>query len=321
MGFISNILSYSPSVFLVFNKNGVVKNLANTSIKHEAVGGIKPQPVSKTITPSAGGFGGGLFFDVDNGRTKEGSCAYRIRYEAATKDLIQPKQAITVLMTCTKPKKVMAGSLVSCTEFGGWNIEMLSDGRLIAYVRIDGQYRTATTSSPVNMDADFNMLVLTYDGKITALYNHGQVIAISSASSNAEISYNTAPVNLMISAEVDNLDGYSSMMGLAVEHMALIPNVALSAEIISDIYDEAVSVRGFSGTLLHDDGTAGSVVRVRSWSGDAATKKETDGATLDVAVDAETGFWSVDAPQGNYELVMVGKEGYEPIAHGPMQPL
>lgn len=320
MSFSSNILSYSPSILLSFNKDGRVDNLVPSDIVHEFLG-APPLPVLDVITPSSGDFGGGLLFDSDPINSISGSSAYRIRYTAAHKAQLRPEKKITVILCCNKPKYQRYAGLISCTQSGGWNVEINTpDIPLTAIVRANNGYLKAEAPPSFVFDDNSNLIVMTYDGQVLTLYNNGEIVAQADGGLVADIQYSNSIVHITIGAEPGTSESYNGFPGLGVEYAAIVPNLAITSTQVQTLYDDFSTSYQISGRLIEEDGTAGKVVRVSSWYSDTATKKETNDKTINITPSVADGSWVAKVPDGTYQVVMIGAANSAPIVHGPIKP-
>ena len=319
MSFITSVLQYNPSLFLDFNRSydGSVVNLGYSTASHEFVGSATPVDISSPITPSRGIYGGGIHFIANAGNTIAGSCAYRVNVVSG--QALRPTSAVTVFIACNAPDYNRYGGFISCTQSGGWTIEMRSDASIRLAIYINGAYLSVFMPPEFTLPEENNLLMATYDGRYARLYHNGILMGETDAGANYNIGYAATVYNMTIGCEVGTGTNISDFLGLPVEFAGVIPNNALSPEQIESLYLEFATQKVLSGNLTQSNLSPGKYVRIRSWYESEATKTNTRNKGIDLIPD-ETGDWSVVVPDGEYEIVLIGDEGYAPQVHGPVVP-
>lgn len=319
MAFITNILQYAPTFLLNFNRKltGRVENLGVVDVSHEYVGGATTSNLEEPIIPSRGVFGGGTRFTSTNTNSESSSSAYRII--GRTGQSYRPTSAITLIVACDAPAYRRYGGFISNTQSGGWSLEVsILDGNPISFaVYVNGGYIRATAPVNTYVNQKSNLLIATYDGRYAKIYLNGILIAENDTGSQSQIGYPGSIINIAIGCEVGTGTSVSDFIGLPVEIAAMIPNLALSLEQIESLYSDFSIEKSLSGNLSQDNLEPGKCVRIRSWYDAVNAHNETLAATVDLVPDMN-GDWSAVVPDIQYEVVLIGDNGFAPNVHGPV---
>lgn len=319
--FVEAVLEHDPSFLLDFRR-GLSRfgtDLSGNAVTGEVVGSAPPV-TGGGVVPSDGVFGSSTTFVSDSGNTMSGSCAYRI--PVATTSVGGPLRptAATLIIACSRPSYQRYGGIFSCTQAGGWNIEVgTATDYVNAQFRINGAYVKASCPWST-LAADSNLLIATCDGQYVRLYVNGEMVAESDAGSLGTIQYSTSSVtHICLGAEPAADAAVSSFLGLSIQYASLIPS-ALTVDQCQQIAAAFTATCKISGTVVQDDGSAGRVARIRAWYG-SAIEQVMGGAGADVVVSSPSGAYEAIVPSGDYEVVLVGGDGFQPVAHGPITPI
>lgn len=142
------------------------------------------------------------------------------------------------------------GTPISCTEGGGWNIELSTNGlQFQCYISSVGYKGAASTVKASDLiDGKWHMLTGTFDriAQQTKFYIDGELKGTNSTGSSNGVGY--ANNRLIISGEAQTTTPTSSTF-VGEESDVRIYATALSATQIKELYNTAVSVAN-NGTLL-----------------------------------------------------------------------
>lgn len=304
MSFIDTVLAKNPACFIDLASTGAFDLSPN--MRHGVLEGAPPT-VAGGI-PSDGVFGRSRVFNGTNQLV-------RLKHSAG----ISPTSAITVLVALGAPTTPGYKSIISCTQSGGWNIEVTgaSYSRFIVYR--GGSYSEVLIPLDRYLP-DTNLLICTYDGRRMNAYINGEAMTVNDLGTTSLIGYGSS-IDTLIAAEpgagsVPTAGGYSSG---PYQYAGIFPT-ALTAEDAGEIYEAFISESTLSGVAVLDTGAPASAVKMRPWHDRGAlftSEAMQKGADIPVNPD---GAWVCAAPPGAYELMFYGPSGYQPIAHGPVSP-
>jgi len=322
--FVELALSHSPSFLLDF-RSGLGRmglDLSGNGVGGQIVGGGTPSALPTTIVPSDGDYGSGTLFGSNAGGNFGSSCAWMVPVNTtATGGPLRPTGALTMLLCCDKPTYSRQAGLFSCTQSGGWNIELTAGSpvKLSAFVRQNGAYSTVSVDASV-LQATNNLIIATCDGRYTKLHVNGVTVGVYDAGAIYPIQYAATTVHIVIGAESTGTSA-QDFPELPVQYAGLY-TTGLSDSDCADLYTAFSAQKRLAGTVVHSDGSAGKAARIRPWYDHAATLDACGGhVTRDVTPNNITGEWEMVVPDGQYEVVLVGDSGYQPVTHGPVSPV
>jgi hypothetical protein len=223
-----------------------------------------PNPADSAY--SAMGYNSTTEYDVSgygNNMTKTGTITYTsdsARYSVASHFIngsylmanqncgeYLPKDSLTVNIW-VKPSTW--GTPISCTEGGGWNIELSTNGlQFQCYISSIGYKGAASTVKASDLiDGKLHMLTGTFDriAQQTKFYIDGELKGTNSTGSSNGVGY--ANNRLIISGEAQTTTPTSSSF-VGEESDVRIYATALSATQVAELYNTAVSVAN-NGTLM-----------------------------------------------------------------------
>lgn len=133
----------------------------------------------------------------------------------------------------------------SCTESGGWNFELASDGYYVCPIHCNDGYKNAKyTTSISNISSGWHMFTMTYDGYIGKVYLDGKLDGSVTASTNEKIpiTYNINTPLFIHGESYTNATkpntGYKSINMSDFRIYA----TALSESDIKELYDSPISL-------------------------------------------------------------------------------